>query len=93
LNPYRSPKRRKRLRKRQRRKRNLPILRKREIVQLLPEERQKKLEELRTELGKLRTTVESGGRMDNPGRIREIRKAIARLLTVEAKTAKVPVKE
>jgi ribosomal protein L29 len=71
----------------------MPILRKREISQLLPDERQKKLRELRTELSKMRTTVESGGRMENPARIRELRKAIARLLTSEAKAAKSPVKE
>lgn len=71
----------------------MPILRKREISQLLPEERKKKLEELRTELGKMRTTVESGGRIENPARVRELRRTIARLLTVEAKTAKTPVKE
>jgi len=51
------------------------------------------LQELRTELSKLRTTVESGGRMENPARIREIRKTIARLLTAEAKAAKTLVKE
>ena len=59
----------------------------------MPDERQKKLRELRTELSKMRTTVESGGRMENPARIRELRKTIARLLTVEAKAAKSPVKE
>jgi large subunit ribosomal protein L29 len=63
------------------------------MSQLLPEERQKKLEELRTELGKMRTTVESGGRIENPARIREIRRTIARLLTAEAKAAKTPVKQ
>jgi large subunit ribosomal protein L29 len=71
----------------------MPILRKREMAQLLPEERQKKLRELRTELAKTRTTVESGGRMENPARIREIRKTIARLLTMEGRAAKPPVKE
>jgi large subunit ribosomal protein L29 len=71
----------------------MPILRKREISQLLPEERKKKLTELRTELARMRTTVESGGRMENPARIRELRKAIARLLTVEAKATESPVKE
>lgn len=63
------------------------------MSQLLPEERQKKLEELRTELGKMHTTVESGGRIENPARIREIRRTIARLLTAEAKAAKTPVKQ
>jgi large subunit ribosomal protein L29 len=59
----------------------LPILRKREIKQLLPEERDKKLAELRTELTKLRTSVKSGGNVENVGRIRELRRTIARLLT------------
>ena len=63
------------------------------MSQLLPEERQKKLEELRTELGKMRTTVESGGRIENPARIRELRKTIARLLTADRKAAKAAVKE
>ena len=61
----------------------MPILRKRELKQLIPQEREKKLSELRTELVKLRTSVKSGGTVDNVGRIREIRKTIARLLTVE----------
>jgi large subunit ribosomal protein L29 len=59
----------------------LPILRKREIKQLLPEEREKKLAELRTELTKLRTSVKAGGTVDNVGRVREIKRTIARLLT------------
>lgn len=59
----------------------MPILRKREIRQLLPEERDKKLTELRTELTKLRTSVKAGGNVENVGRIRELRRTIARLLT------------
>jgi large subunit ribosomal protein L29 len=59
----------------------LPILRKREIRQLLPEEREKKLAELRTELTKLRTSVKAGGNVENVGRIRELRRTIARILT------------
>jgi len=61
----------------------LPILRKREMRQMLPEERGKKLNELMTELSRLRTTVSSGGTVENPSRIREIRKTIARILTIE----------
>ena len=61
----------------------MPILRKRELKQLLPEEREKKLAELRTELVKLRTSVKSGGTVDNVGRIRELKLTIARILTVE----------
>jgi len=66
----------------------LPILRKREIRQLLPEEREKKLAELRTELVKLRTSVKSGGNVDNVGRIRELKRTIARILTIPSE--KVP---
>ncbi len=62
----------------------LPILRKRDLKQMLPEERGKKLTELRAELTRLRTTVSSGGTIENPSRIREIRRAIARLLTIES---------
>jgi large subunit ribosomal protein L29 len=60
----------------------LPILRKREIRQLLPEEREKKLAELRTELAKLRTNVKSGGTVENVGRIRELKRTVARILTI-----------
>jgi len=60
----------------------LPILRKREIRQLLPEERQKKLAELRAELVKLNTSVKAGGNVENVGRIRELRRTIARMLTI-----------
>ena len=61
----------------------MPILRKRELKQLLPEEREKKLAELRTELVKLRTSVKSGGNVDNVGRVRQLKRTIARILTVE----------
>jgi large subunit ribosomal protein L29 len=56
-------------------------MRKREIKQLLPEERDKKLTEMRTELTKLRTSVKSGGNVENVGRIRELKRTIARVLT------------
>jgi large subunit ribosomal protein L29 len=59
----------------------LPILRKREIKQMLPEERTKKVTELRAELTTIRTMVKSGGTVDNPTRIRELRRTVARLLT------------
>jgi large subunit ribosomal protein L29 len=62
--------------------RNLPILRKREIRQLLPEEREKRLAEMRTELVKLRTTVKAGGNIENTGRIRELKRTVARIFTI-----------
>jgi len=53
-----------------------------------PEERLKRLRELRVELSKLRTTVESGGTVENPARIKEIRRTIARILTVQREEQK-----
>ncbi len=64
----------------------MPILRKREIKQLLPEERHKKLTELRTELVKLRTNVKAGGNVENVGRIRELKRTVARLMTIQNRT-------
>ena len=60
----------------------MPILRNREIRQLLPEERDKKLAELRTELAKLRTNVKAGGNVENVGRIRQLKRTVARILTI-----------
>ena len=58
-------------------------MRKSEIKQLLPEERAERLSELRTELVRLRTMAVSGGAVEDPNRIKEIRKTIARILTIE----------
>lgn len=61
----------------------MAILRKRELAQLLPEERKKKVSELRADLTTIRTQVKSGGTVENPARVRELRRTIARILTVE----------
>ncbi|MEM2123467.1 MAG: 50S ribosomal protein L29 [Candidatus Bathyarchaeia archaeon] len=61
----------------------MPLLRMKEIREMKPEERIKKLRELKVELSKLKTTVESGGTVENPARIREIKRTIARILTVQ----------
>ena len=47
------------------------------------EELEERLRELRVELGKLRTMVAAGGTMENPSRVREIRRTIARILTIQ----------
>ncbi|MEM2345961.1 MAG: 50S ribosomal protein L29 [Archaeoglobaceae archaeon] len=51
----------------------------REIREMSREEMKKKLKELEIELLKLRSLVKSGGAVKNPGRIRQIRRDIARL--------------
>ncbi|HEX4921095.1 MAG TPA: 50S ribosomal protein L29 [Candidatus Bathyarchaeia archaeon] len=61
----------------------MAILRKRELAQLLPEERKKKISELRADLTTIRTQVKSGGTVENPARVRELRRTIARILTVQ----------
>jgi large subunit ribosomal protein L29 len=61
----------------------MPIIRIKEIREMSPEERRKKLNEFRTELLRLKTMVKAGGTVENPAMIKELRKAIARILTVE----------
>ena len=61
----------------------MPILRLKDIRTMSSEERRKKLNELRTELVRLKTMVKAGGSIDNPARVRELRKTIARILTIE----------
>jgi large subunit ribosomal protein L29 len=62
----------------------MAILRLKEIRDMPSEKRQEKINELRTELARLKTMVKAGGSIDNPTRIRALRKTIARLLTIEA---------
>ena len=61
----------------------MPILRLKEIREMSSEERTKKLSELRAELARLRTMVRAGGAVENPTRIRELRRTIAQILTIE----------
>ena len=61
----------------------MPILRVKEIRGMSAEDRDKKVSELRAELARLRTMVRAGGAVENPARIRELRKTIAKILTVE----------
>jgi large subunit ribosomal protein L29 len=48
-----------------------------------PEERTKRLSELKTELLRLKTMIKAGGTVENPARIKQLRKTIARILTIE----------
>jgi len=65
----------------------LPILRVKEVRDMSPEDREKRLHELQTELVRLKTMIKAGGAIENPARVRELRKAIARILTVESEPA------
>jgi large subunit ribosomal protein L29 len=48
------------------------------------EDRKKRLRELQTELVRLRTMIKAGGAIENPARVRELRRTTARILTIES---------
>ena len=61
----------------------MPGLNAKEIRKLTPAERQKKLEELYNEMTSIRIESATGGGTENPYRIRNVRRAIARILTIQ----------
>ena len=61
----------------------MPVLRMKEIRELSSEERMTKLDEFRTELVRMKTMIGAGGTVENPARVKLLRKAIAKILTVE----------
>jgi large subunit ribosomal protein L29 len=71
----------------------MPILRVKEIRGMSHDDRLKRLSELRTELIRLKTMVKAGGSLDNPARIHELRKTIARILTIDNEPAPIKKKE
>ncbi len=60
-----------------------PIMRMKDIAALSPQDRVQRLIDLRIELARIRTMVHAGGAVENPTRIRELRRTIAQILTVE----------
>lgn len=62
----------------------MPIMRVKEMREMSCEDRKKRLGEFKTELLRLRTMVRAGGTIENPGRIRNLRKTIAQILTIES---------
>ena len=61
----------------------MTIIRLKDIQAMSTEERAKKVSDFRAELARLKTMVRAGGAVENPARIRELRKVIAQFLTVE----------
>jgi len=53
-----------------------------EIRQMTPEEQNEKLKELKEELMHERGTSAMGGSSPSPGKIRQLRQSIARILTI-----------
>lgn len=60
----------------------MATLRADEIRSMNLEEMLEKLKEFRGELARARATAAAGGSMDNPARMRELKRAIARILTI-----------
>lgn len=61
----------------------MPGMNAKEIRKLTPAERKKKLNDLYNEMSTIRIESATGGGTENPYRIRNVRKAIARILTIE----------
>lgn len=61
----------------------MPIIRLKEIKGMSAEDRAQKLVDLRAELARIRTMVNAGGAVEDPTRVRELRKTIAQILTIE----------
>lgn len=59
------------------------IMRIKELRKLKSEDQEKRLKELKLELLKERGNIEMGGNVKNPGRIKTMRRDIARLLTIK----------
>ena len=58
------------------------VLKAKEIREFNPEERRKKLQELKSELMHERGVSAMGGSSPSPGKIRQIRRNIAKILTI-----------
>ena len=61
----------------------MPLVRIKEIREMSAENRATRLNELRTELLRLKTMIRAGGTIENPARVKTLRKAIAGILTID----------
>ncbi|MCK4496710.1 MAG: 50S ribosomal protein L29 [Candidatus Aenigmarchaeota archaeon] len=66
----------------------MAILRSKDIRKLSEKELEKKMDELRLELAKEKANISIGASVTSPGRIKEIRKTIARILSVKKEKSK-----
>ena len=61
----------------------MAIVKAKEIREMTDDKLQKQLADLKNELLKERAITSTGGAPENPGRIRELRRTIARILTIQ----------
>ena len=60
----------------------MAIMKMREMRKLRPEQRESRLLQYRRELMDMYSQLSAGGSIEDPGKIKELRKTIARLLTI-----------
>ncbi len=61
----------------------MAIVRAKEVREMSDDQIEKQLKDLRNELLKERAITATGGAPESPGRIRELRRTIARILTIQ----------
>ena len=66
----------------------MAILRSEEIRDMSLEEMEARLAELRSELAREKAVAAGGGALENPGRVKELKRTIARVLTIMRETQK-----
>ncbi len=71
----------------------MPVIRLKDVRDMSSEERKRKATELHTELVRLKTMTKAGGSVDDTARVKLLRKAIARILTVERESERAKVGE
>jgi len=60
----------------------MAIIRNEEIRAMSVEEMAEKVKEFRADLARARATAAAGGSLENPARMRELKRAIAKVLTI-----------
>lgn len=60
----------------------MPILRMREIRYMTADQRKSQLKRLQKDLAHLRAGVSTGGSLEKPSKVKDIKRTIARILTV-----------
>jgi len=59
------------------------VMKLREIRKLTAEQREARLDQYRRELMDIRSQLSSGGSIEDPGRIKDLKRTISRLLTIK----------
>ena len=68
----------------------MAIARTRELREMSPEDLSTKLAEVRSELSKERANIAMKGVPDSPGRVRALRRTVARIFTIQNEQSKLP---